>query len=166
MTMDKALHSAATSLADQMAEIIDAHTFEPELGRVWAVLLLTEKGQTADEVATILGEDPDTVDQAMEQLVELGAARGKGERYSAVIDPLQVAASFVKAKELPLIGQVEDALLFARDRLAKSSDAQAALARTRVEDLARQVTLIKRLLQAVASSGSLELDKLLRALGS
>jgi hypothetical protein len=85
--------------------------------------------------------------------------------FRAETDPLRVAARFIQVKELPLVAQLEEALLYARDRLGKSSDAQAATARARVDELVQQVRLSKRLLGVLASSGNLELDRLLRALG-
>ena len=163
--MDKNLQSAALGLGDQLAELIEAHTLEPALGRVWAALLMRGDDQDADALAELLGEDPELVEDTLAQLVELGAVHAGRRGHRAETDPMRIAASFVRAKELPLIAQLEDALRFARDRLAKSSDPQAAQARARVDELVRQVSLSQRLLRAVASSSGLELDRLLGALG-
>lgn len=163
--MDKHLQSAALSLGDQLAELIEAHTLDPALGRAWAALMVHGGEQDADAVATLLGEDPELVEEALAQLCELGAAQQGRQGFRAETDPMRIAVSFVRAKELPLIAQLEEALLYARDRMAKSSDAQLATARARVDELVRQVSLSQRLLKALAASPTLELDKLLRALG-
>jgi hypothetical protein len=166
MDSDTALRSAAVNLADQMAEVIDAHIFEPDLGRVWAALLVAGGSQSSERVSELLGEDLDLVESTLAELEDFAAVRREGTGWCAETDPLRIAARFVRERELPLVNEVEEALLFARDRLRSAEGPDAEQARVRLQELVRNVALVRQLLKAVAASERLELDKLLSALSS
>ncbi len=166
MDSEKALRSAAVNLADQMAELIDAHSFEPELGRVWAALLVAGGSQSGERVAELIGEDLDLVEGVLEELEGLAAVRRDGDGWCAETDPLRIAARFVRQRELPLLDELEETLRFARDRLGSAEGDDATQARAQLQELVRNVGLVRQLLKAVAASERLELDKLLGALAS
>ena len=166
MAFSHDMTSAAHSLGAQLGELIDAHCFEADLGRVWAALYVAGGDLDASGLSELMREEPELIESSLEELEELGAVRVDEGRYGAEEDPLRIAVRFIKKRELDFLAELEDASLFARDRLKKNRASQEQEAAQRVAKLAKNISLVKTLLKALSLNDSLDLDALVKAISS
>jgi DNA-binding transcriptional regulator GbsR (MarR family) len=166
MPLDRDASAALRDLGNQLGEMIQAHTFAPQLGAVWAAMLLLGDDASIDSIAIALDEEAGDVETWCEELVEIGAAQVLNDGFCAERDPLAIAMHFVRSRELAVVNETIDALLHVRDKLKRSQSANAKQAQQHVEELARHAKLIQKVLDAAAQSTSLKLDKLLSALSN
>lgn len=162
MSFDKPWQKAVQELAHQVSELIEAHSFDPLLGQVWAALLVAGEPQETAAVAEVLGLEVDEVEDCLQELLELDAVEQEGDLFVAETDPLKVAAAFIRRRELQLVEETVETLRFASDRLKKSQVPQAKQAHQRLRELARNTELIGKVLDKVTQADRLELDKLLK----
>ena len=158
------LERAARDLGGQVRDLIETHTFDPLLGEAWVELLLAPEPKPSAALAASLDLSEDDAAALLDVLCELGAARAEGGLYHAETDLLAVASGFVRARQAPLVEETEEAVRHARDLLAREADDAATTLSVRLDGLARQIALVRRLLDLFADRGARDLDKLLKTL--
>ncbi|MBN2361909.1 MAG: hypothetical protein JXR83_20830 [Deltaproteobacteria bacterium] len=155
---------ATRDLVEHSAELIAAHSYDPLLGKAWIALFMSDAPQSSAQVAGFLGQPETAVADVLRQLTEMGLARASGDRYGTAADPLVAVSSFLRSRELPLLAETEESLRYACDELADDAAAEAKRACERLETLARQIGLLRGLLDRLTAGGALDLAKLVRAL--
>lgn len=166
MTWSSAAQAAATGLGAQLREAIDAHRFDPRLGEVWAALFVAGEVATAEDLRPVLKNAKD-LDNLLEELVDLGAAqRDEAGLLRAEADPVRLAVGMVRAQELALVEELEEALGYAGDKLAKVSAAKERQALERVKAFERNAKLLRQLLTLLNKTKDLRLENVLQALGA
>jgi len=164
MAENDPLKRATRDLVAHSAELVNAHRFDPLIGQVWTALFLAGASRTRAQVADFVDQPADEVAAALAQLVELGLARAGGDRFETEADPLLAVARFMRQHELPLLAETEESLRYAGDELTAVGTPDAKRAAERLDALARQIGLLRGLLDRLTAAGALDLAALARAL--
>lgn len=166
MNYDENTKTAVRNLAAQLAESIEAHHFDPQLGQVWAALFIAGETAEAQELKSLLPGDVD-VENSIEELMDLGAVKKNSQdQLVAVTDPIQLAVGLLRAQEIALVEELQEALDFAADKLSAAQDPRAQDSAEWVKQLGRNIKLLHQLLTLLNKAGDLSIDTLIKTLGA
>ena len=165
MTYDEKMLAATRNLGDQLVESIEAHHFNPQLGQVWAALFIFGECADPKELAPLLAHGLD-VDALLEELIDLGAVEQTSSGHiKAETDPLRLSLGLLRAQEMALVEELQEALDFATDKLAAAKDPRAQHSVERVKQLGRNMNLLHQLFSLLNKAGPVSFDTLVQTLG-
>ncbi len=164
MDYNKNTLAAAQNLGAQLAESIEAHHFAPQLGQVWAALFIAGPVEAAQDLQPLL-KNMAQLQEHLDELLDLGAVRQDEQgRFIAETDPLRLSVGMLRAQEIALVEELQEALDFAADKLKAAQDPQEQARAERVTALAGQIKQLHQLLKLINKAPDLSLESLLQSL--
>ena len=174
----KAAVDAATLLvADTIGELMAFWNFKPSMGRVWAVLYLSQEPLGATEIGDRTGLSAGSVSMTLADLLQWGVIRRAwqpGERrkvYEAETDVVAMVTRVFRERELRVVVQAIERLETARrmlDEQGRSSSAgqmlEGRFLATRIDSILRLARIGHRVVEQLASAGAVDLGPIRQAL--
>lgn len=163
-------------VSDAIGRLIEFWGFKRNMGRVWAVLHLSDRPLTSRELRDRLRLSSGTVSMTLHELQRWGVVRrvwvqgSRAEHFTAENNLWKMVSRVLRERELveiqEAIGALEEGLR-ALDVQTMTSDEdrrRAALQRQRIEELLEVSRLGRRLLEALVSTGRVDATELAKLL--
>jgi DNA-binding transcriptional regulator GbsR (MarR family) len=168
----EALSQAQHLVAEQIGTLMEFWGFKRILGRIWAVLYLSDGPLTAADIGTALGLSASAVSVSLTELkrwgvvheaVGLGPGAGRAQRYRAETEIWSMVTNVLRQRELPLIHRFEETLKDAVDALAhEQQNPRVKHARAALKNLQSLTTLGRAMLESLLETGRANADALRR----
>ena len=173
---------AIRTVAESIGELMEFWNFKPSMGRVWAVLYLSNTPLSAEDICGVTGLSAGSVSMTLNELRLWGVVRkalpenaGSGRRkklYEAETDIWAMVTRVFRERELRqvqrTVASLRDAVRVLEDE-AGSSETEQMLRRsfviTRVRKLLELAETGERIIQRLGNSGELDLKPIRDWLG-
>ena len=169
---------AALLVADTIGDLMAFWNFKPSMGRVWAVLYLSRRPLSADEIVEITGLSAGSVSMTLHDLQVWGVVRrvpqpDERRRYfDAETDILRMITHTLRQRELRLvdetIARLEEAARIL-DEEGRSSIPEEMMENrflaTRVHNLVSLARVGRRVIDQLVHAGTLDLGPIRGTLG-
>lgn len=170
---DEARDRAIGTVADAVGELMRFWNFKPSLGRIWAILYLSQDPLDAEEIEARSGLSTGNVSMSLQELMQWGVVKrvppqgpgGTSRRrlFVAETDIWAMVARVFRERELRLIErtieQLEDAVTLL-DGAGRGQNPTAMLKSrflvTRIRNLLELAKTGKRLLDGLSRTGSVD----------
>lgn len=172
-----ATEQATLMVADTVGDLMAFWNFKPSMGRVWAVLYLSQDPLGASEIATRTGLSAGSVSMTLAELLRWGVVRREwqaGQRcklYRAETDVVRMVTTVFRERELRLVDDAITRLELARrllDDQGRSSNAgqmlQGRFLATRIDGILRLARVGRRVVAQLANVGAVDLGPIREAL--
>ncbi len=170
---DEARAQAIGIVADAVGELMRFWNFKPSLGRIWAILYLSQQPLDAEEIEARTGLSTGNVSMSLQELLQWGVVKrvppGPNRRrlFVAETDIWAMVARVVRERELRLvertIEQLEEAVALL-DGAGRGQNATAMLQSrflvTRVRLLLELARTGRRLLEGLSRTGTVDFSSI------
>ncbi|GAB4205239.1 MAG: hypothetical protein OHK0013_20950 [Sandaracinaceae bacterium] len=165
------LSPAEQRVTDAIGRLIEFWGFKRHMGRIWALLYLSEEPLSAREIRDRLELSVGTVSMTLGELQRWGVVRRvhqlgvRSELFEAELNLWKMVSRVFRERELFEITEAVSALEVALQALANEPpSSRVALQRTRIEALLEVARIGRTLLEALVSTGRVDASDLARLL--
>ena len=169
----EATDKAVGIVADAVGELMRFWNFKPSLGRIWAVLYLSQEPLDAEEIESRTGLSTGNVSMSLQELLQWGVVKrvppgpNKRRLFTAETDMWAMVARVFRERELRLvertIEQLEEALTLL-DGPGRGRDPQAMYRSrflvTRVRGLLELAKVGKKLIDRLSRTGMADITSI------
>lgn len=175
-TRDPAMWPSELVVSDAVGRLIEFWGFKRNMGRVWAVLHLSDRPLTARELRDRLRISSGSVSMTLAELQRWGVVRrvwvqgSRAEHFTAENNLWKMVSRVLRDRELV---EIQEAIAAFEEGLAKLAEqpieseadrARAELQRKRVEELLEVARLGRGLLEALVATGRVDATQLAKLL--
>ena len=149
-------------VSDAIGRLMELWGFKRNMGRVWAVLYLSEVPLPAAELRARLGLSSGAVSMILAELGRWGVVSkawvpgDRRDHYSAEANVWKMVSRVVREREQAEIGQAIEALERALSMLKSRNTEQFQMQKARIENLLELAKLGRAMLDALVSSARLD----------
>jgi len=164
-------------VADTVGDLMAFWNFKPSMGRVWAVLYLSQDPLGASEIAARTGLSAGSISMTLAELLRWGVIRREwqtGQRrklYRAETDIVRMVTTVFRERELRLVDDAITRLELARrllDDQGRSNSAsqmlQGRFLATRIDGILRLARVGRRVVDQLANVAAVDLGPIRAAL--
>ncbi|NOY25829.1 MAG: transcriptional regulator [Oligoflexia bacterium] len=172
-----ATDQATLMVADTVGDLMAFWNFKPSMGRVWAVLYLSQDPLGASEIAARTGLSAGSISMTLAELLRWGVIRREwqtGQRrklYRAETDIVRMVTTVFRERELRLVDDAITRLELARrllDDQGRSNSAsqmlQGRFLATRIDGILRLARVGRRVVDQLANVAAVDLGPIRAAL--
>lgn len=169
----EATDKAIGIVADAVGELMRFWNFKPSLGRIWAVLYLSQEPLDAEEIEVRTGLSTGNVSMSLQELLQWGVVKrvppgpNKRRLFTAETDMWAMVARVFRERELRLvertIEQLEEAVTLL-DGPGRGKDPQAMYRSrflvTRIRNLLELAKVGKKLIDRLSRTGTADITSI------
>lgn len=157
-------------MTDAVGRLIEFWGFKRQMGRIWALLYLSEEPLSAKDVRDRLELSVGTVSMMLTDLQRWGVVQrvplrgGRSELFEAELNLWSMVSRVFRERELAEISTAVEALRMALDELGSEASPRIELQRARIRTLLEVAELGRTLLGALVDTGRVDVTDLARRL--